>query len=269
MATIYSIGDNITLKATFISYDSSDDSESVAVPDSVSGFIFKLNSTTKTYDSFDTFTPNEISPGVYTHVWNITENGKFKIQFLASFGSGQESSNIRYMIIGPVSTSTSLGSNVVYNFLGILDPLYLNPEIVLTYFSSADLAEVTELINWYSLEIKALLNVTTITEVTQLMQDFILASVLCDLSKIYTFGGGLSGFTSSESFTLGDLQVKSSSGPSSSTSNGFNRSGVGSWCELAALLRQELTATNNNLKAVVKGSNFRNPIPCRALKRVD
>lgn len=270
MPSTYTQFDLVTLTTKFISYNIIDDSEVLAFPDTVSGAVYKLNISTLEYEPYSVFTPDLFALGEYRYIWSAPENGKFKIEFTASFASGQTSVNTRFVIVGPLSNIKTLGSNVVYHFLTELDPIYLNPELVLNYYSDADLTEVTELIHWYSLEIKSLLNVREIKEVTQLMQDFILASVLCDLSKIYTYNGGLSGFSSSDSFTLGDLQVKTSSGVGGPAGGmGFNRGTVTSWCELAALLRQELTSSNNNLKAIVKGSNFHNPIPVRALRRFD
>jgi hypothetical protein len=268
MPTQILVGETVNFTAQFLDYNDITDDEVVIDPDSVDGHIYKYNSTTSTYEAFSDFTPNEPEDGLFQFDWTTTEAGKFQVDFVAHIGINQEVTNSRFIFIGDIVTTDTLGVNVTYYFLGVLDPLYLDPEIVLTYFPEGDLVELTELIYWYSNELLYLTNSTSITDITPLMQDYILASVLCDLSKIYTFSGGMGGFSSSDSFTLGDLSVKSSTG-SSSSSSGNGRGNVSNWCELAALLRAELIGSKNGMKAIVKGSNFCNPIPCRRIRRID
>lgn len=162
----------------------------------------------------------------------------------------------------------TLGNNKTYYFLGALCPLYLDPEIVLRYFPEGDLIEITELIHWHSKSALQLLGSNVYIDTT--IQQYILAAVLCDLSKIYLYGGGLDGFSNSGSFTLGDLRVDS--GSQTSFRGGGSSvwgSGIDNWCDLAALVKDELTWSRTGLKAANKGSNYASKIPNRELKRLD
>lgn len=268
MPTLLHIGETVTFNAQFLIYDDSTDTESPIEPDLVVGHIYQFNSTTSTYEAYSDFTPTESVPGYFEYQWTPIEEGKFQIDFVATFGL-QEVLNSRFIFVGTISTTDTLDANSTSYYLGLLDPLYLDPDIVLKYFTDGDLIEVTELIHWYSSELEYLINDTDLTEdeITPLMQNYILASVLCDLSRIYTFSGGMSGFTSSDTFTLGDLMVKSGAGTSS---GGTGRNSIPTtWCELAAMLKDELIVGSAGMKAIVKGSNFCNPIPCRSLRRAD
>lgn len=268
MPVTYSVGQEILLTTFFISHDETSDEEEIIFPISVDGVVEKFNETTSIYEPFDTFTPTSGAGGEYSYPWLAPANGKFKVSFEAVFDGGQEATSSKIIIIGPLDSTDTLNSNQTYYYLGALDPLYLDPEVVLSYYAEGDLVEITELIHWYSKKLLSLLNKTTNTigEITPLMQEYILASVLCDLSRIYMFDGGLAGFSSAGGFQLGDLQIKEGGGSGSGT----GLAGAAStWCELASLLEYCLIASKNGMKAIVKGCNFPNPIPRRKLKRAD
>lgn len=269
MPTIILVGEDVTFTASFLDYDDETDGELIIDPESVLGHIYKYNSITSTYDAYADFTPDEPESGIFQYIWAPTENGKYQIDFVATISILQEITNTRFVFIGTITTTDTLDANAVYYYLGILDPLYLDPEIVLRYFPEGDLVEITELIHWYSTELQYILNDTTLIndDITPVMQNYILASVLCDLSRLYTFSGGMNGFSSSNGFTLGDLEIKGSSSSSNSSNGSANMPTT--WCELAALLRGQLVGGSAGMKAIVKGSNYCNPIPCRRLRRVD
>lgn len=151
-----------------------------------------------------------------------------------------------------------------YFMLTELDPMLMDPEFVLNYIPDANLVEIAELIHWYSKEILSWGEDFN----PVYLQDFLLASVMCDLSKTYAFGGGLTGSSSADEFTLGDLRV------STEASTGLgNGGGVGNdtrtWCELAELYRKRILGSKVGMKVVVEGSNYVNPIPCRKLRSID
>lgn len=207
------------------------------------------------------FLPSQDDPPVYSHEIGDIDGHTFWV----------EGYKYKLVISGSLKSvdDETLGTSHTSYYLGILDPLFLDPEVVLTYYDEGDLVEITELIHWYSKEVLNILDVSSLSEVTPLIQEYILASVLCDLSKIYLFGGGLGGFTSSNSFTLGDLQVKSSSGFGNAAGTNGTRGGVANWCDLAALIRDELKNTGAHSRAYVRGQKYCNYVPSRLLKRLD
>lgn len=232
----------------------------------VTGSIAKYNSigATPAYGTATPFSPIGLTTGAVYYDWIPATDGVYKIEFNYN---GIIDSNV--YIVGPLSQATvSLGVAQNYYFLGELTPLFIDPNEVLKYFPDGDLVEITEYIHTFSKELSFILDQPMITEVTPLMENFILASVLCRLSRIYTFSGGMSGFASADSFTLGDLMVKKEQGGKFSSS-GNGDMDANNWCDLAAALKIQLTTGKANLKAIVAGSNFANPIPERHLRRFE
>ena len=267
MASNIKVGDTIRVTTSFLNYDSVEGEEALVDPALVETFIYTYNTTTNEWNVPPTeVVPTKQSDGIYYYDWTTPSDGRFKIRFEGTLADASVITNERVFYVGTAEPSIVIGViNPIY-FLGELDPLYLDPEAILTFYPDGDLVEIAELVYWYSLEVQEILGTTNVT-VNKLIQDYISAAVLCDLSKIHVFGGGLSGFEAADSFTLGDLQVSKSSGGGGS--GRVTRGNVSTWCELAALLREELTFRRTNLKAVVKGSNYANPIPSRALRSFD
>jgi hypothetical protein len=144
--------------------------------------------------------------------------------------------------------------------------MYLDPEVIHTLYTEVDYTEAAELIYRYSLELQGWFGENV--QVTSLMEEFIIASVMCDLSKIYFYGGGIGGFTTASDYTLGDLQVSRGQGTSNSRSSLY-KGNAANWCEMAFILREELNYTQNGMKSVVRGSSWDNPMPDRRLRRID
>ncbi len=272
MAITIDANETIRLTASFLDYDEDTDVETPLDLDSVTGTIYLYNTSTSVYDEYTTFTPELLSDGVYYVDWTPVVDGKYKVEFVGSLNGGNdEVVNTRIFYVGEITSINSLVASAEYYFLGVLDPIYADPELVLKFYPEGDLVEITELIHWYSEEILTMKNVTTLTTITPIMRDFIIASVLCDLSRQYIFDGGMSGFTAANKFTLGDLQVDKSTGSSGSKSkNQYDRGSATTWCELASLLRNQLNATGANMKAVVPSKNdMLCALPNRSLKRID
>ena len=263
------VGQKIRVSVRFVDYDFFENTDSLLDPSSVTGALYKYNSDMSSYVLQGTLTPIvQQSLGIYYYDWTPTEDGKFKLIFTGSLPAATPSEvvNERTFFIGSTEPDLTLGSTVEYTFLGELDPLFLDPEIVKTYYADVDYVEAaeiiyrisSELVDWFGSNI----------EVTAAIEEYILASVMCELSKIYYYGGGMSGFTTASDYMLGDLQVKSG-GSTSNARNSLYRGNVANWCELASLLRDELMYSRNNMKSVVRGDAWENPMPQRKLKRFD
>lgn len=263
------VNDTIRVTVSFLDFDPTVGEEALVDPITVSVYIYTYDSNTNQY-----LTPpasaNAVkrSFGVYYYDWTPTQSGRFKIKFEGTLLNASVIENERVFYTGTAQPTVTLGETKQINFLGELTPLYLDPETILAFYPDGDLVEITELVHWYSQEAYDLFYPEPVS-INSLLQDYILASVMCDLSKIHIFEGGLAGFEGAQEFTLGDLQVRKSHLQSVSTSDKINRGTATTWCELAAILREELTFRKTNLRAVVKGSNFENPIPERKLKNYD
>jgi hypothetical protein len=253
----------------FVYYDFFEGTDDLLDPASVTGTIYKWNTTTSLYETVGPITPIvQESLGIYYYNWTPPQNGLFRLLFVGTLPGATPSQveNQRDFFIGTSVPSITLGSTATYYFLGELDPLYLDPERILAFYPDANLVEVTEIIYRLSSELITWFGPNLIF--TPLMEEWMIASVLCELTKIYFLDGGMSGLALVNDFTLGDLQVSSGSGTTYNNKSG-DRGNVSTWCELAALLRGELLFSRTGMKAIVKGSNYANPIPPRALRRFE
>lgn len=262
-------GQKIRVSVRFVDYDFFANTDTLLDPASVTGALYKYNSGTNSYVLQSTLTPIvQQSQGIYYYDWTPAEDGKFKLIFTGTLPGATPSQvvNERTFFIGSVEPELTLGTTQEYLFLGELDPLYLDPQIVKTYYDDVDYVEAAEIINRVSLELLDWFGPNF--DVTAQIEEYILAYVMCELSKIYYYGGGMAGFTTASDYMLGDLQVKRSGGTSNARDSLY-RGNVANWCELASLLRDELMYSRNNMKSVVRGDAWENPMPQRKLKRFD
>lgn len=142
--------------------------------------------------------------------------------------------------------------------------LYIDPSEVVGMFPDASYMEIYELINLYSLEAAQLVKLDAGDDVPPAVRDYVLAATACALSRLYDLSGIGSG--GDGAFRLGDLSVESArSGGSPGT---ITRATASTWCELAAVLRDEIITgrTGASIRAIVKGLAYPNPIPCRGIR---
>lgn len=170
-------------------------------------------------------------------------------------------------------TQPSLGADQFLNFLVDPTPFILDPESFLATFPDSNLFEVSELIYQYSLEAQNMTigvpgplpsDLSTLDPMQmQTVYDFVEASVNCALSRIYDISGG----ADSSTITLGDLTITNRYTEKASV----NRSNATTWCELAGVIRNELFAIGkrSGMRAVLKGSNYFNPIPPRQIQHIE
>jgi hypothetical protein len=140
--------------------------------------------------------------------------------------------------------------------------LFIDPIEVIDLFPEAPAVDVFELVRFYSVEMEDIFHFAPEDPIPPDIQEYVKAATACALMRVYNFGGG--GGAGDVSFRLGDLQVDNNR----SNTAPVNRLNAGNWCELAAALREEIlrTGPGAGLRAVVKGSNFPNPMPCRIIR---
>lgn len=148
---------------------------------------------------------------------------------------------------------------------GTVARLYVDPSELQALFPEASYVEVLELIRMYSLEMADLLEISATDLIPLDVQEYVKAAAACALTRLYDITG--LGGAGDVTFRLGDLSVEGGR----SIRNEINRANAGNWCELAAVLREDLLRrqTGAGMRAVVKGSNYPNPMPCRVIRHKD
>lgn len=198
--------------------------------------------------------PTDAELGAWRAVWEGTIHG--------TTVTGEEVFNV--IPTGSVNVGqgvdTDLGEDFIFTFTPGVSPLYIDPEEIEIIFPDAPYVDVLELIYKYSLEVD---DIRGTNPVSEHMYDYVYAATACSLSKIY--GGIGSVFGDENAVVLGDLSVTTSSRPR--TAANVTIGNYGNWCELAFALRNLLTRGTKMVKPYVRGSNFRNPMPSRKIRR--
>lgn len=271
MSSNINVNQQVRVSTRFVDFDFDAGTDVLFDPTSVTAALYKFDSDTCMYVFQSALSPIvRVSTGVYYYDWVTPSNGKFKLVFVGSVPGATPSEivNDRIFYVGTSEPTALLGTNTTIGFLSQLAPIYLDPEIISTYFSDVDLVEAAEIIYQLSTELDGWFG--TGYEITPTMQEYLLAATLCKLTKIYVYDGGMSGFTNPGTFMLGDLQVtQNANGSNSFNTKSGNRGNASTWCELAALLREELTFSRTNFRAADRGANYTNPIPSRALRKFE
>lgn len=169
-----------------------------------------------------------------------TEPGEYNVKFTGILSSGNTVIVQQKLYVSSVSDNyqpvTTLRSEEVIVFAPDVDPLYIDPEELTSYFPDATLLEIGEIIHTYSVEVKSLLKLRddqTTDDLPFVALEYIKSATACDLSRTYEFN------TDDEvSVTLGDFTVVNRSAPRTTVS----RDNATTWCQLAAVYRKEMLA---------------------------
>ncbi len=166
----------------------------------------------------------------------------------------------------PTVAYNNLEADQVVGFFVDPSPFLVDTDIIQAYFPEASLFEIADLIFNASQEIQDVFDDGIYTQpitptILSTLQDYVIAEVCCNLSRIYELGNG----ANQVAVTLGDLSVTQNN-PSKAAL--VNRSNATTWCELAGVIRDEVynLSSKSGMKAVVKGSRFRNPMPRRPVE---
>lgn len=258
MSSLIYLGSQVRVRVYFrvdVDTSDSDDVGELTDPDSVVVQILDGDDTV-----LDTVTAERESLGTYSYLWVPDAIGDFSIKFVGAYSDGTESTIVEEFTVAESTTDLQtdvLGEDHVYVFASDFTPMFVEPEEVHALFPTAGLAEVAEWIHYYSLEAQNFLDDPNVP--TFAVTEYVKAAAACALSRMYDPSGN------EEQFMLGDLQVTNRNDAKSSLSRG----NATTWCEIAAVLRDELRRGRTNIKAVVPGSRLERKIPERLLKRVD
>lgn len=257
--TIY-VGATMTARVTF----RSEVGGQSTVEDPTSVTVRILDSSGHLISGATPAAPTREAVGVYSYQWTPLDVGTFTMEFDGVFGTDDHSVvPIRIFVEDPSTapvtpaTRATLGEDRILTFMVEADPMFADPEDLAIIYPDTDPVEVSELIHTFSLEAQ---DVTGLSEPTALMREYVFAATACALSRIY-------GMTDGDTYNvaLGDLHVEKQFQNKSTVT----RSNATTWCELAALLRQELYlgANKTGIRAIVRGSRVELPAPTRMLQR--
>lgn len=241
------VNDTVRIKVKFIDVDPTTGDQIDVSPMLVS---------VKVFDSEDveliSTTATQLTPSQFYYDYTPNKEGIFKVRFVGTLLNG------KYITVDQqlyVSTPTAeykptitLRENETITFAADIEPLYLDPETILSYYPDATALEVGEIIHQYSHEVNQMFGIATVdanVDVQENVMDvlsnngvstfsiveYIRASVLCQLTKIYGFGGD-----DELSLELADFKITNRNTPK----NNVTRSNATTWCQIAAALRKEI-----------------------------
>ena len=252
------VNDTVRIKVKFVDVNP-DTSEQVEIsPVSIS-----VNITDK--DGDNAITPNPGTPvpsgGASECYYDFTPTaaGEYTIVFVGLLSNGSSVTVTQQLYVSTPSVeykpTVTLREDEIIVFAPSLSPLYLDPEELLAIFPDATLLEIGEIIHRYSQEVNQLYGITqlpaseedalatiaTVTSVTYSVLEYIRASVACELSRTYGFGGD-----DELSLQLGDLQISNKNIPRATVT----RANATTWCQIAAALRKEILTKRVGLRGV-------------------
>lgn len=238
------VNDTVRIKVKFFDTDPQTGDQIEVTPTSVSVDIEDAGG-----QSVLTGNATQLTSSEYYYDFTPLSAGQYLVTFV---GLMQNASQILVKQVLYVSDpdleykpSVTLGSDETIIFAADIAPLYIDPEEIMSYFPDSSLLEIGEFIYYYSLEIKSLFNLEDIDNGSQLnftIQEYIKASVCCELSRTYGFGGD-----DELSLKLADLSITNRSNPRQSV----NRGNATTWCQIAAALRKEIMSKRVGMRAVV------------------
>jgi len=252
------VNDTVRIKVKFVDVNPQTSEQTEISPVSVT-----VNITNK--DGNSVITPNPGIPvpsgGASECYYDFTPTtaGEYSILFLGYLSDGSYVRVTQQLYVSTTSVeykpTVTLREDEIIVFAPGLSPLYLDPEELLPIFPDATLLEIGEIVHRYSHEINQLYGITTlpgteedplakivaVTSSTYSVLEYIRASVACELSRTYGFGGD-----DELSVQLGDLQISNKNVPRATVT----RANATTWCQIAAALRKEILTKRVGLKGV-------------------
>lgn len=203
-----------------------------------------------------------VSSSIYRYDFTPTEADTYIVKFTGILASGNSIVVEQKLYVSSTQEeyqpTITLKSDEIITFASDITPLYLDPEILSSYFPDASLLEIGEIIYNYSNEIKSLYGLLDEEDGSNLsftILEYIKAATACELSRTYGFGGD-----DEVSLRLGDFNITNRSMPR----RVVTRDNATTWCQIATALRKEILAnkvapksfTPKNLPSVSTGTNI-------------
>jgi hypothetical protein len=230
------VNDTVRIKVKFVDIDPVTGDQIEVSPDTVNVLITNSDSD---------IIINEIAVDVDGSTWyydfNPTVADTYNVKFTGTLSLANDIVVEQKLYVSSLSEeykpTVVLGAEETIVFSGQLDPLYLDPESLLSYFPDASLLEIAEIAHNFSLEIKGIYKLADTEDGSGLsfnVIEYLKAATACELSRTYGYGGD-----DEMSLHLGDFTVTNKSIPRISVT----RDNATSWCQIATALRKEMLAT--------------------------
>lgn len=251
------VNDTVRIRVKFVDIDMSTGDQVEVNPITVSVLIANSQNITIISDNAE-----PITGSVWYYDFTPTIPDTYNIVFTGLLPSSSTITVQQKLYVSSLAadykSTVTLKAEETLVFAGEILPLYLDPEILLSFFSDATLLEIAEIIHFYSLEVKDLFNLNDDEDGSGLpfiVLEYIKASTACELTRTYGYGGD-----DEMSLRLGDLTITNRNMPR----NAVTRDNATTWCQISAALRKEMLANKagpmamqiKNLPGSSKSSNY-------------
>jgi len=237
------VNDTVRIKVKFVDINASTGQQVLVSPAAVLVTIKKSDETVVV-----SVAPIAITSSEYYYDFTPTVADTYKIKFIGSMSNGTQITVNQQLYVSTSSDeykpTITLKAEEIITFAPDVAPLYLSPEEVLPLFPEASLIEIGELIHFHSLEVESIYKIKNTYKAENLAHaaiEYIKAAVACDLSKMYNYGGD-----DDVSVTLADLTVTARNFPRTF----IYRGNAVTWCQIAAVLRQEMLSAKTGPKGI-------------------
>jgi hypothetical protein len=237
------VNDTVRIKVKFVDINSSTGQQVEVSPSAVLVVIKNINDSIIVNTTATSITSSE-----YYYDFTPADPGQYEVIFTGVLADSTQIIVKQNLYVSDADVdyrpSVTLRSEEVVTFAPDIDPLYIDPEEILSFFPDASLLEIGELVHHYSLEVKSIFNLQDIDDGSELnftIQEYIKAAACCELSRTYGFGGD-----DELSLKLADLSITNRSQPR----NSVNRGNATTWCQIAAALRKEMLASKVGPSAI-------------------
>ena len=238
------VNDTVRIKVKFVDINSSTGQQVEVSPTSVLVAVKDINDSPIVNTTATSITSSE-----YYYDFTPADPGQYEVTFTGVLADSTQIVVKQNLYVSDADSdyrpSVTLRSEEVITFAPDVDPLYIDPEEILSFFPDASLLEIGELVHHYSLEVKGVFNLQDIdngSELSFTIQEYIKAAACCELSRTYGFGGD-----DELSIKLADLSITNRSNPRQS----INRGNATTWCQIAAALRKEIVSKRVGMRAVI------------------
>jgi hypothetical protein len=237
------INDNVRIKVKFVDTDPVTLEQTEVSPVSVSVTVLDSDGT-----QISSASATQITGSEYYYNFSTPNAGEYTIRFAGTLQNNTVISVSQQLYVSSITEeykpSVTLRSEEIITFAPDIEPLYLDPEEILSIFPEAGLLEIGELVYNYSNEVKEIYSIqdsNTNPDLPFTVLEYIKASVCCELSRTYGFGGD-----DEMSLKLADLEITNRSAPRDVAT----RSNATTWCQIAASLRREILAKKVFIRGV-------------------
>ena len=238
------VNDTVRIKVKFVDINSSTGQQVEVSPSTVLVVIKNIDDSIIVNTTATSITSSE-----YYYDFTPADPGQYEVIFTGVLADSTQIIVKQNLYVSDADVdyrpSVTLRSEEVVTFAPDIDPLYIDPEEILSFFPDASLLEIGELVHHYSLEVKSIFNLQDIDDGSELnftIQEYIKAAACCELSRTYGFGGD-----DELSIKLADLSITNRSNPRQS----INRGNATTWCQIAAALRKEIVSKRVGMRAVI------------------